>query len=172
MSEDHDAGTVRRVLAGDVDAFEEIVRRWQGPLLRLAWRFSGDRHRAEEMAQEAFMTAFRSLHRWRGEGAFSSWLFAVATNACRSFLRRLPPEAALAEDPPARAAPVERHERVQRAVRALPGRYRDAVVLFYFHGMNVHDAARSLGLPEGTLKARLHRARALLKAALGDQEDL
>ena len=90
MSASDDQADVERVLAGDISAFEGIVRRWQGPLINLAYRFCHDRGRAEEMAQEAFLRAYRALGQWRKEAAFSTWLFALATNLYRSELRRIP----------------------------------------------------------------------------------
>ncbi len=175
MSAAEDQADVEGVLAGDVSRFEGIVRRWQGPLVSLAYRFCRDRGRAEEMAQEAFLRAFCALRAWRGDAAFSTWLFAVATNVYRSELRRLPPSTmsldGVAEPGDPRPADggledVERDRAVRRAVLTLPPRYRDALVLFYFHGMDVASAARSLGLPEGTLKARLSRGRAILRGKL------
>ena len=85
-----DQADVDRILAGDVAAFEGIVRRWQSPLVNLAYRFCRDRGRAEEMAQEAFLRAYRALGTWRRAAAFSTWLFALATNLYRSELRRIP----------------------------------------------------------------------------------
>jgi hypothetical protein len=70
---DQDLDDVERVLAGDVEAFEGIVRRWQGPLVNMAWRYCRDRGRAEELAQEAFVRAWRGLAQWRREGSFSTW---------------------------------------------------------------------------------------------------
>lgn len=175
MSAGEDQADVESVLAGDLSRFEGIVRRWQGPLVNLAYRFCRDRGRAEEMAQEAFLRAFRALRSWRGEAAFSTWLFAVATNAYRSELRRLPPRMVslegLAEPgdprpPDGGLEDVDSDRAVRRAVLTLPARYRDALVLFYFHGMDVATAARSLGLPEGTVKARLSRGRAILRGKL------
>jgi hypothetical protein len=71
---------VERVLSGDVLAFERIVHRWQKPLLNLAYRFCRDRSRAEEMAQEAFLRAYRALGLWRKDAMFSTWLFALAAS--------------------------------------------------------------------------------------------
>src|ERR1035437_8134202 len=82
-----------RVLAGDTAAFAGIVERWQTPLINLAYRFCRDRGRAEEMAQEAFLRAYRNLGSWRQESLFSTWLFALATNLYCSELRRHPPVA-------------------------------------------------------------------------------
>jgi RNA polymerase sigma-70 factor, ECF subfamily len=183
LSAREDEEDVRRVLAGETEAFAGIVRRWQGPLVSLAFRFSRDPSAAEEMAQEAFLKAYRALAHWRGEGAFSTWLFALATNVFRSWLRRrrppgLPLEAAGGvaapggrEDREDRLETAERERLVRRAVAALPERFRDAILLFYFHDMDLKAAAASLGLPEGTVKSHLHRGRALLERRLGGALD-
>jgi len=175
VSATDDQADVERVLAGDIPAFEGIVRRWQGPLINLAYRFCRDRGRAEEMAQEAFLRAYRGLSQWRRDAVFSSWLFALATNLYRSELRRIPARAVslddIAEPADARASDggLEDQDRdlaVRRAVGALPAKYREALILFYFHDMDVTTAAQSLGLPEGTVKARLFRGRELLRGKL------
>ena len=90
MSPGEDQADVEKVLAGNPAGFEGIVRRWQGPLVNLAYRFCHDRGRAEEMAQEAFLRAYRGLAGWRRQSAFSTWLFALATNLYCSEMRRLP----------------------------------------------------------------------------------
>jgi len=167
-----DLADVDRVLGGDARAFEGIVRRWQGPLVNMAWRYCRDRARAEELAQEAFIKAWRGLRGWRREGSFSTWLFALAANVYRSELRRFPALNVGLEEITEPSAPAGQHsslaaqlsaETVRRAVLALPLRYREPVVLFYFHEMDVVAAARTMGMPEGTLKARLARGRALLR---------
>src|SRR5215469_46430 len=133
---DADIADVVRVLAGDVNAFEGIVRRWQRPLVNMAWRYCRDRGRAEEMAQEALVRAWRGLKQWRREGSFSTWLFALAANVFRSELKRFPvvtlPMDEIAE--PARAAPQQDeleqrnfNDAVRRAVLALPLRYREPI---------------------------------------------
>jgi RNA polymerase sigma-70 factor (ECF subfamily) len=174
MTPADDQAAVERVLAGDLSTFEQLVRHWQGPLVNLAYRFCGDRSRAEDMAQEAFLRAFRSLATWRKDAAFSTWLFALAVNAYRSEIRRIPPTVALddigerglaaSQDRGLQEEDIERA--VRRAVHTLPAKYREAVVLFYFHEMDVQTAARSLGIPAGTVKIRLSRARDLLRSKL------
>lgn len=169
---DQDRADVARVLAGDQGAFEPIVQRWQGALVNMAWRYCRDRGRAEEMAQEAFVRAWRGLAQWRGESSFSTWLFSVAANVYRNELKKVPTVTVPVEEipEPAEAAGQEellmrqrRDETVRRAVLALPIRYREPLVLFYFHAMDVGAAAQTLGMPEGTLKARLARGRDLLR---------
>ena len=175
MSASDDQADVERVLAGEVAAFENIVRRWQGPLVNLAYRFCGDRSRAEDMAQEAFLRAWRSLNSWRRDARFSTWLFALAMNLYRSELRRIPARAvSLGEIAELRDSRTDdranededRERAVRQAVSILPLKYREALVLFYFHGMDLSAAAATLGLPEGTVKARLYRGREILRGKL------
>jgi RNA polymerase sigma-70 factor, ECF subfamily len=175
VSASDDQADVERVLAGDISAFEGIVRRWQTPLVNLAYRFCHDRGRSEEMAQEAFLRAYRALAQWRKDAVFSTWLFALATNVYRSELRRIPAHTvALDEvtepaDTRASDGGLEDQDRdlaIRRAVFALPPKYREAVILFYFHEMDVTSAAQSLSLPEGTVKARLFRGREILRGKL------
>lgn len=164
---DADAADVTRVLAGDPSAFEGIVRRWQGPLITLAFRFCRSRERSDELAQEAFLKAYRGLSTWRGETPFSRWLFALAANHYRSRLRKLEPElleleeatTQATENSPEKALEQRQLDKaVHLAVARLPPKYRDILVLYYFHAMHLSEAAASLGLPEGTAKAQLHRA--------------
>jgi len=175
VSAAQDQADVAKVLGGDLAAFEGIVKRWQGPLVNLAYRFGRDRGRAEEMAQEALLRAYRRLDRWRGEAAFSTWLFALATNLYCSELRRIPArtvaldQVAEPREPRRTDAAFEEAEReslVRNAVLALPAKYRETVILFYFHDMDIAAAAQSLGLPEGTVKARLFRGREILRSKL------
>jgi RNA polymerase sigma-70 factor (ECF subfamily) len=175
MSAGDDQADVTKVLAGEISAYEGIVQRWQGPLINLAYRFCHDRGRAEELAQEAFLRAYRALGQWRQDAVFSTWLFALATNLYRSELRRIPTrnvsidDVAEPADPRACDGGLEDQDRdtaVRRAVFALPPKYREALILFYFHEMDVPSAALSLGLPEGTFKARLFRGREMLRSKL------
>ncbi|HVN77842.1 MAG TPA: sigma-70 family RNA polymerase sigma factor [Terriglobia bacterium] len=175
MSANEDQADVDRVLTGDLSAFEGIVRRWQGPLVNLAYRFCWDRGRAEEMAQEAFLRAYRALGSWRREAAFSTWLFALATRLYCSELQRIPArtvpldEVTKMRDPRAPDGGLEKRDRdgvIRRAVLTLPSKYREPLVLYYFHNMDISAAARSLGMAEGTLKARLFRGREVLRKKL------
>lgn len=167
-----DLADVDRVLSGDVAAFEGIVRRWQGPLVNMAWRYCRDRGRAEELAQEALVRAWRGLATWRRESSFSAWLFALAANVFRNDLKRFPvlnlpiDEIAEPSRPAHQHSEMEernRDEVVRRAVLALPPRYREPLVLFYFHEQDVAAVAQTMRLPQGTIKARLARARDLLR---------
>lgn len=175
MKVDEDAGDVSRVLEGDISAFEGIVRRWQRPLVNLAYRFCRDAGRAEEMAQDVFMKVYRALGSFRAGSAFSTWMFAIAANTYRSHMRKfsatiVPLDALAGLTAPGSGHDLleldDRRDLVRRAVTSLPARYRDAMILYYFMEMDVDSAAAALGLPAGTLKARLHRGRGMLKSKL------
>jgi RNA polymerase sigma-70 factor (ECF subfamily) len=169
---DQDAADVQRVVAGDLSAFEGIVQRWQHRIVSLAWRFCRDRAMAEDMAQEVFIKVYRALGSFRGDSTFSTWLTSIALNTCRSRVRTdrrhaasLDPACTVAEGAGTEQALEDRQrdEAVRRAVLTLPERYRDAILMFYFGEKDLAETARLLGIPEGTLKARLHRGRELLK---------
>jgi RNA polymerase sigma-70 factor (ECF subfamily) len=174
-ADNQDQEDVRQVLAGNAEAFAGIVGRWQRPIVNLAFRFCRNRAQAEEMAQDAFLRAYRALGQWRGDAAFSTWLFAVSINVFRSHMRRVQPiEVPLEEFRPSmtghgiqnRHALIDTDEVVRRTVATLPPKYRDAMIAFYFMEQDLSQAARSLGVPDGTMKARLHRGRELLKRRL------
>lgn len=167
-----DAADVRRVLSGDTAAFSGIVSRWQHRLVNLAWRYCHDRAMAEDMAQEAFLKAFRALSTFRGDAKFSTWLTAVAINGYRSWLRDREPatiglEHVLADVRVAlRGDELDDDRRaalIRRLVATLPPKYREPMVLYYFNEMDLAETARTLGLREGTVKARLHRGRRFLE---------
>lgn len=178
VSASEDQADAERVLAGDVSAFESIVRRWQAPLVNLAYRFCRDRARAEDMAQEAFLRVFRGLKGWRQDAAFSTWLFAIATNLYRRELRRIPAHTMSIEDvtelwdprpTDGGLAEEERSQAIRSAILSLPAKYREPMILFYFHEMDISAAARGLNLPPGTVKARLSRGRKLLRERFARQ---
>lgn len=178
MHEEPDEADVARVLAGEVQRFEPIVGRWQKPVLNLCWRFVRDEGRAEELAQEVFLKCFRNLSQWRRDARFSTWLFSIAISVCRSHLRRFEPlrdaldAAVLAEmgtEPhDERIANEQRAEKIRKAVDELPPLYREPLVVYYFHDEDLASTARILDVGEGTLKARLHRAREALRNVLKD----
>jgi RNA polymerase sigma-70 factor, ECF subfamily len=168
-----DEADVAAVLAGDVDRFEQIVRRYEKPLFHYALRFTRDRSTAEEMAHDALVSCYRSLPSWRRESAFSTWLFSIALNVYRSAMRRRQPEGLPIEDDllvdersEERAAERQEAGLVRHAVSHLPAKYRDALATFYFKEEDLAETARILGRAPGTVKALLHRGRKLLAGRL------
>ena len=133
------------------------------------------------MAQDAFLQIYRKLDTFRGDASFSTWIFTVSLNLYRSSMRRksLPVETidtlkeiAGEQFPHLKFEREEREELVRRAVGALPHRYRDAIIVFYFRDMDLKETASILHVSEGTVKAWLHRGRALLRSKLGSRLSL
>lgn len=169
---------VQRARAGDVRSFERLYRRHIGTVYGLCLRLTRDPAGAEDCAQEAFLNAWRALERFETRSSFATWLHRIAVNVVLSRRRKaatqpeLPALAAEAGEEPIEPpgewvldTPVEVQE-IEAAIRCLPEGARDALVLCGIHGYSHAEAGRMLGLAEGTCKAQLHRARALLRARL------
>ncbi len=182
-SEDPDAELIARWQAGDTGAFERLVRTHERNVFRLLYRMLGNREEAEDAAQEAFLSLHRHGHRFRREARFSTFLYRVAANAAlnrrRSLGRARARELELAQrhaagaqihvalrDPEDAAHGAEIQSRVQDALQWLPEELRVAVVLYDIEGQSYKDIAEILGIPEGTVKSRIHRARLGLRDRL------
>lgn len=182
IPDERDDVLLRRAAKGDEDAFAELYRRHQGALYRYALRMTGSAWSAEEVVQEVFMTLIRDPERYDAErGAVAAFLFGVARNRVMKHLERAPKELPLEEPgedgrisnepvevltPAVWAERSERAERVRDAVLSLPAEFREAVVLCELQELSYDEAARLSGCPIGTIRSRLHRARALLLARL------
>ena len=169
---------VQRACGGDVRAFERLYRQHIGSVYGLCLRMTRDPAGAEDCAQEAFLNAWRALKRFETRSSFGTWLHRIAVNAVLSRRRKaatqaeLPPLPADPDGEPAEApgewtldTPVEERE-IETAVAGLPEGARDALVLCGIYGYSHPEAAAMLGVAEGTCKAQLHRARALLRTRL------
>jgi RNA polymerase sigma-70 factor (ECF subfamily) len=179
-----DRTLARRAQRGDQDAFAELVTRHQRYVYNLAYRLLRDAHEAEDLAQEAFLRAWRGLTGFRNESQFSTWLYRIVTNLCYNRLpglrRQLVQEdaellervAASAENSPRALFDAgERRARVQAAIEALPDKYRLIVTLYYLQEQSYQEIAATLGLPLGTVKTHLYRARGRLKDLLAEGQD-
>jgi RNA polymerase sigma-70 factor (ECF subfamily) len=164
---------VRRARDGDSAAFEDLVRTHQADVYRLALHFVRDPPTAEDVTQEAFVHAYRSLRKFRGGSKFSTWLFRITRNCAVDAIRRrerrrtyeqaaLEPEAPV-EEPSLRMA-------LEDAIDALPQELREPFVLIEVFGLSYSETSGVLGVPAGTLKSRMHRARGVLVAALEGEE--
>ena len=173
---------VRAAQDGDVDAFGELVGRHQAAMFRLALRMLGSHADAQDVVQDAFVKAWRSLGRFRGQSAFSTWMYRITTNGCLDAIAARRPTAELPEertsggDDVARTA--ERHERVAlllAAIGQLPGDQRAALVLRDVQGLSYQEVADVLEIQLSTAKTRVHRARRrvvdLVVDLVGPEED-
>jgi len=175
-TEPEDGDLVRRAAAGEVAAFEQLYRRHSGRVHGAVWRLSGmNPARAEELTQEAFIRAWQKLDSFRFESAFSTWLHRLAVNVALMDLRRRDPEdnvdhaaLELASEPVRPFCAGERGD-LERAVANLPPRARAVLVLHDVEGWKHEEISHELGMAVGSSKAQLHRARGLLKRALGEQ---
>ena len=179
-----DEQLVERALAGDGDAFGEVVRRWERKIYALAYGITGSVEDARDATQETFIAAYRSLPRFRGEAQVSSWLHRIAVNQCitRQRRARVRSETALeeeveagreqfvstgAESSPARASESkQRAEAVRRAVASLPQELREVVLMKEFEELTFQEIADALQIPLSTVKSRLYTALKQLRLKL------
>jgi len=161
---------VVQALAGSQSAFEQIVARYQRPVISLIARMTGDRAQAEDLAQEAFVKAFRNLAAFDTTRRLSSWLFRIAHNTAIDAMRRSNPAAVSIETPgpqhepaaPQGQDPVERRElgrALEAALSQLRSDQRAAIVLRYENGLSFSEIGTVLGVPEVTARSHVHRAR-------------
>jgi RNA polymerase sigma-70 factor (ECF subfamily) len=176
-----DRSLLERIRRGDAGGAEELFERYAPALLRFADRMLSDRESAEEVTQEVFVKVISRAHQYDGRAAVSSWLFAIAANACRDRRRRdrraaIVPLDAAAELPArgegieARLVGRERRTAVRRALEGLSEEQREALVLARYHGLPYAEIARVLGISVGAVKTRIFRAVENLKARFSEGE--
>jgi RNA polymerase sigma-70 factor (ECF subfamily) len=174
---------------GNLDAFNSLVERYQGPVFNLCLRLVGEKTAAEDAAQEAFLSAFRAIGKFEG-GSFRSWIFRIAANESKDELRRRsrrPAESLHIEGesselefefPDTSESAAEQVERmavaegIQDALLFLPFDQRHAVVLSDMHGYHYEEIARMTKSNVGTVKSRIHRGRERLRALMLEQPEL
>jgi RNA polymerase sigma-70 factor, ECF subfamily len=174
-----DAECVRRVQRGDTDSFEILVRRHEKAIFNLVYRLLGNYDEAAEVAQEVFFSAFKSIHQFRGEANFSTWLYRIGLNhastrrkSLNSTQRRhLPLDgteviADSAVDPAKSVEHKEIQQRVQEALNSLDPEDARIILLRDLQDVPYDDVAEMLDIPVGTVKSRLHRARQALRTNL------
>jgi RNA polymerase sigma-70 factor, ECF subfamily len=171
-----DLELVERARTGDQDAFRALYDRNVDRIYRLAYRMAGEDDMARDFTQDAFLRAWERLDQFRGEAAFSTWLHSIAVSVALNGLRKVdrhrkrerPLEDAAHVAPAAPGLEPDARERLREAVDALPEIYRTVFLMHDLEGFSHGEIAEALGTAEGTSKARLFRARAKLREALGD----
>jgi RNA polymerase sigma-70 factor (ECF subfamily) len=189
---DVDAELVSRVQAGDKQAFDLLVIKYQRKIMRLLSRMIRDPAEIEDVAQEAFIKAYRALPQFRGDSAFYTWLYRIAINTARNWLaanKRAPSTPSAFENeegetfnesdvltdgsnPESEMASRQIAETVNKAINDLPEELRNAIVMREIDGMSYEDIAESMNCPIGTVRSRIFRAREAiatrLRPLLGD----
>jgi RNA polymerase sigma-70 factor (ECF subfamily) len=181
VAEIADEEVARRVLAGEVELFELLLRRYNQRLFRVARGIVGDDGEAEDVLQDAWVRAFTHLADFRGEARLATWLSRIAVHEAFARLRRgkrhvvLTPEAAdqlpapAVESPEGEALTGELRAALERAIGALPPLYRSVFLLREVEGLSTLETARSIEVTVETVKVRLHRAKALLRRQLAER---
>jgi RNA polymerase sigma factor, sigma-70 family len=170
---------------GDLDSFNQLVLRWERPIYALAYRVIGREEDARDVAQETFLRAFRALKGFKGQAKFSSWLYRIALNLCRDWMRRerrspvaqapegmdiieLAGEATPSESIEERVARHQVGRAVGKAMSLLPEEQRTAIILKEYHGLTFQEIAELLDCPLSTVKTRLYQGLSVLRTHLQD----
>ena len=177
---ENDAQLIHKVLSGDDDAFTALVRKHQKSVHALAWRRIGDFHFAEEIAQDAFLRAYKGLPKLKNPSQFSGWLYVITNRLCNSWLKKNKSIITLVEDvlvvesqrtsyeryaldEQEKAAEMSRQKRVQQLLAKLPESERTVMTLYYLSEMTTKEISKFLGVSVNTIKSRLQRARKRLQ---------
>ena len=169
-----DGDLVTMTLGGNPDAFATLVERYDRAVYHLAYRTLHDVEEARDVAQESFFKAFRSLRTFKPGAKFSTWIFAIAYHACCDRLNRrkrysneeLPERADASAGPEHEAIAGDDARRLRAAIDALPEKYRIVIALYHLQGKQYEEIAQVLGLPMGTVKTHLFRAKEHLRKLL------
>jgi RNA polymerase sigma-70 factor (ECF subfamily) len=178
-----DEDLVIRSRGGDLESFNQLILRWERPIFALAYRVIGREEDARDVCQETFLRAFRALPGFPGQAKFSSWVYRIALNLCRDWMRRQRrtptvqmPEGADPEELAAQGGPAESIEDlvarrelsavVAEAMALLPEEQRTAIVLKEYHGMTFQEIADLQGCPLSTVKTRLYQGLSVLRRHL------
>jgi len=181
-----DEELVARSIGGDVDSFNQLILRWERPIYALAYRVIGREEDARDVCQETFLRAFRALPGFKGQAKFSSWLYRIALNLCRDWIRRQrraplmqPPEGVELVDLVSERGPSESIEElvarqelsaiVEQAMALLSEEQRTAIILKEYHGMTFQEIADLQGCPLSTVKTRLYQGLSVLRRHLQQQ---
>jgi RNA polymerase sigma-70 factor (ECF subfamily) len=164
-----DRRIIERILEGDTEAFNLLVRQWEKPIYNFILRMIGDREEALDLCQESFMKAYRELRTLKDQDRFSAWLYRIAHNTCFSKLRKDQGKTfvELSPETSATRVPIESQLAVEKALQYLPEDQREVVVLKVFHSLKFEEIAAIQGVPVSTVKSRLYMGFEKLRLILG-----
>jgi RNA polymerase sigma-70 factor (ECF subfamily) len=184
-----DEELVARSIRGDAESFNQLILRWERPIYALAYRTIGREEDARDVCQETFLRAFRALPGFRGQAKFSTWLYRIALNLCRDWMRRerrapvvQPSENVDLMELAAATEPTESIENlvvrrdlmrtVEVAMAALPEEQRTAIILKEYHGLTFQEIADLVGCPLSTAKTRLYQGLTVVRRELAKNGDM
>lgn len=177
--------TIQKVLKGNKDAYAEIVDIYKERIYFVCYRIIGNKHDAEDIAQETFIKAYINLERFNLKMNFTTWIYRIATNLCIDRLRKRKPDYYLDAEmpgvdgqtlysliadnnklPEAEIEQQELQQYIQAVILSLPDKYRSVIILMYLEDFSLKEISDILNIPLGTVKTRLHRGREALREKL------
>ena len=178
---------LRKAQHGDPEAFEQLITPLEQLIWRICWHYTGNRESAEDCGQETMIRIWRSLDSYRGDCALESWVYRIAANCCMDYLRKKKRDKSVSMEPmqeqgfdPADPSPgteeqvvaADEQKRLREAITMLPEDQREALILTQLEKVPYEEAAKLLGVSEGTIKSRVNRAKARLKEILSGEREL
>ncbi len=178
---------LRKAQHGDPEAFEQLITPLEQLIWRICWHYTGNRESAEDCGQETMIRIWRSLDSYRGDCALESWVYRIAANCCMDYLRKKKRDKSVSMEPmqeqgfdPADPSPgteeqvvaADEQKRLREAITMLPEDQREALIMTQLEKVPYEEAARLLGVSEGTIKSRVNRAKARLKEILSGEREL
>ena len=178
---------LRKAQHGDPEAFEQLITPLEQLIWRICWHYTGNRESAEDCGQETMIRIWRSLDSYRGDCALESWVYRIAANCCMDYLRKKKRDKSVSMEPmqeqgfdPADPSPgteeqvvaADEQKRLREAITMLPEDQREALIMTQLEKVPYEEAAKLLGVSEGTIKSRVNRAKARLKEILSGEREL
>lgn len=176
MDQEAERALIERCRAGDERAFAELVDAYKDLVYGMVWRLARDRSQVDDLAQEVFLKVHRGLPYFRGEARLSTWIYRIVMNVCSQANTRRPREVSLDDERGGRPIELRRNDtafgemelrdRLEKAIAKLPEHYRVLIAAHHLRGVQYEALAETLGIPLGTVKTHLHRAKRQLRELL------
>ena len=178
---------LRKAQRGDPEAFGQLITPLEQLIWRICWHYTGNRESAEDCGQETMIRIWRSLDSYRGDCALESWVYRIAANCCMDYLRKKKRDKSVSMEPmqeqgfdPADPSPgteeqvvaADEQKRLREVITQLPEDQREALIMTQLEKVSYEEAAKLLGVSEGTIKSRVNRAKARLKEILSGEREL